>query len=104
MPGETEGANLFDPVTSPGGTWYLVHPSRGLPAPGQAQLRLETAPVGGTGPDRDRAGRVDERQLQPLPERELPRLHLEHAQRPRPQERLQGQCAVLATRPHLQVA
>src|SRR5207245_7182936 len=28
-PGETEGANLFDPVTSPTGTWYLVDPSRG---------------------------------------------------------------------------
>ena len=48
-PGETEGANLFDPVTSPTGIWYLVQPSRGRPAPGQAQLQLETAPVGGTG-------------------------------------------------------
>jgi len=50
-PGETEGANLFDPVTSPTGTWYLVNPSRGRVAPGQAHLQLETAPVGGTGPD-----------------------------------------------------
>ena len=50
-PGETEGANLFDPVTSPTGIWYLVQPSRGRPAPGQAQLQLETAPVGGTGSD-----------------------------------------------------
>jgi predicted lipoprotein with Yx(FWY)xxD motif len=50
-PGETEGANLFDPVTSPTGTWYLVDPSRGRIAPGTAQLQLETAPVGGTGPD-----------------------------------------------------
>jgi predicted lipoprotein with Yx(FWY)xxD motif len=50
-PGETEGANLFDPVTSPTGTWYLVDPSRGRVAPGQAHLQLETAPVGGTGPD-----------------------------------------------------
>jgi predicted lipoprotein with Yx(FWY)xxD motif len=49
-PGETEGANLFDPVTSPAGTWYLVDPSRGLPATGRAQLQLESAPVGGTGP------------------------------------------------------
>lgn len=50
---ETDGANLFDPVTSPTGIWYLVQPRRGLPAPGQAQLRLETAPVGGaTGPDK----------------------------------------------------
>src|ERR1700749_3602221 len=50
-PGETEGANLFDPVTSPTGIWYLVQPSRGRPAPGQAQLQLETGPVGGTGHD-----------------------------------------------------
>jgi predicted lipoprotein with Yx(FWY)xxD motif len=52
LPGETEGANLFDPVTSPTGTWYLVEPIRGLPAPGRAQLGLETAPVRGTGPAR----------------------------------------------------
>jgi predicted lipoprotein with Yx(FWY)xxD motif len=51
VPGETEGVNLFDPVTSPAGTWELIDPSRGRPAVGQAQLRLETAPVGGTGPD-----------------------------------------------------
>jgi predicted lipoprotein with Yx(FWY)xxD motif len=47
---ETEGANLFDPVTSPPGTWYLVDPSRGLPATGPAQMQLETAPLNGTGP------------------------------------------------------
>ncbi len=51
VPGEAEGVNLFDPVTSPGGTWYMVDPSRGLPAVGQAHLQLETAPVGGTGPN-----------------------------------------------------
>jgi predicted lipoprotein with Yx(FWY)xxD motif len=51
VPGETEGATLFDPVTSPTGIWYLVEPGRGRPAPGQAHLQLETAPVGGTGPD-----------------------------------------------------
>lgn len=48
---EVEGANLFDPVTSPPGTWYLVDPSRGHPAPGTAQLEREVAPVGGSGPD-----------------------------------------------------
>jgi predicted lipoprotein with Yx(FWY)xxD motif len=52
VPGEREGANLFDPVTSPTGTWYLVEPSRGLPATGEAELPLETAPVGGSGPDK----------------------------------------------------
>ncbi|HXX83433.1 MAG TPA: hypothetical protein VEN29_05575 [Casimicrobiaceae bacterium] len=50
-PGETEGANLFDPVVSPTGIWYLVEPSRGRPAPGRARLELETAPVNGTGAD-----------------------------------------------------
>jgi predicted lipoprotein with Yx(FWY)xxD motif len=50
-PGEREGANLFDPVTTPTGIWYLVNPSHGLPAPGQKQMRLETAPLGSTGPD-----------------------------------------------------
>jgi predicted lipoprotein with Yx(FWY)xxD motif len=50
-PDETEGANLFDPVTSPTGTWELVDPSRGHPATGQALLQLETAPVGGSGPN-----------------------------------------------------
>jgi predicted lipoprotein with Yx(FWY)xxD motif len=48
---ETEGANLDDPVTSPAGVWYLVNPNGG-PATGRAHLRLETAPVGGTGTDR----------------------------------------------------
>jgi predicted lipoprotein with Yx(FWY)xxD motif len=50
--GETDGADLFDPVTSPTGIWYLVAPDRGLPAPGTAQLQLETAPVASTGSDR----------------------------------------------------
>jgi predicted lipoprotein with Yx(FWY)xxD motif len=49
MPGETEGANLFDPVTSPAGIWYLVEPSRGRPAPGRARLQVESAPISGTG-------------------------------------------------------
>jgi predicted lipoprotein with Yx(FWY)xxD motif len=41
-PGQTDGANLFDPVTSPTGTWYLVEPGRGNPAPGRLQMRVET--------------------------------------------------------------
>lgn len=48
---EIEGANLFDPVTSPPGTWFLVDPSRGRPATGTAQLQVETAPLNGTGPE-----------------------------------------------------
>jgi predicted lipoprotein with Yx(FWY)xxD motif len=50
-PGDTQGANLFDPVTSPTGTWYLVDPNRGTPATGAAQLQLETAPLAGTATD-----------------------------------------------------
>ncbi len=45
-PGETEGANLFDPVTSPAGTWYLVDPAHGRPAVGDA--RLQVASIDGT--------------------------------------------------------
>jgi predicted lipoprotein with Yx(FWY)xxD motif len=48
---DTQGANLDDPVTSPAGIWYLVHPRRGTPATGRAQLQPETAPRDGTGPD-----------------------------------------------------
>jgi predicted lipoprotein with Yx(FWY)xxD motif len=49
--GDTQGANLDDPVTSPPGVWYLVDPRWGTPATGPAQLQLETAPVGGSEPD-----------------------------------------------------
>lgn len=49
---ETDGANLFDPVTSPTGTWYLVDPRTGNPATGPAQIGLETAPDAHTGSNR----------------------------------------------------
>jgi predicted lipoprotein with Yx(FWY)xxD motif len=48
-PGETEGENLFDPLTIPTGIWYLVEPSRGHPAPGKALIVNETALVDGVG-------------------------------------------------------
>jgi predicted lipoprotein with Yx(FWY)xxD motif len=51
VPGETEGANLNDPVVTPAGIWYLLNPRGGIPATGQAELQLETAPLDGTGPD-----------------------------------------------------
>jgi predicted lipoprotein with Yx(FWY)xxD motif len=51
VPGETEGANLNDPVTTPPGIWYLLNPRGGIPATGQAELELETAPLAGTGAD-----------------------------------------------------
>jgi predicted lipoprotein with Yx(FWY)xxD motif len=41
-PGDTQGANLFDPVTNPTGTWYLVNPSRGAPATGATRVQSET--------------------------------------------------------------
>ena len=44
-PGQTTGANLDDPVTVPPGVWYLVGPSGGRPAPGQAIIGQVTAPV-----------------------------------------------------------
>ena len=50
-PGDTQGANLNDPVTNPPGIWYLLNPRGGIPATGPAELELETAPVDGTGPE-----------------------------------------------------
>jgi predicted lipoprotein with Yx(FWY)xxD motif len=49
-PGDTVGANLNDPVTTPAGIWYLLNPRGGIPATGQAELELETAPLNGTAP------------------------------------------------------
>ena len=74
LPGRDAGGNgrgeLFDPVTSPTGTWYLVEPGRGHPAPGRLQLRAET--VNGEG-----AGGNDGQGLLPPAPWELPRLHLQ---------------------------
>ena len=39
-PGETSGADLFDPVTSPTGIWYLVEPT-----PGQSRTRASSLPA-----------------------------------------------------------
>ena len=39
VPGETEGVNFFDPVTSPGGNLDLIEPSRGRPAPVKLSCR-----------------------------------------------------------------
>jgi len=41
-PGQTHGANLFDPFTNLQGVWYLLSPGRGLPDPGPASLAPET--------------------------------------------------------------
>ena len=44
-PGQTTGADMLDPATSPQGMWYLVDPSGGRLATGQALIAQETAPV-----------------------------------------------------------
>jgi predicted lipoprotein with Yx(FWY)xxD motif len=44
-PGQTTGADMLDPATSPQGMWYLVNPSGGRLATGQALIAQETAPV-----------------------------------------------------------
>ena len=103
VPGEAEGVNLFDPVTSPGGTWYLVDPSRGLPAVGQAQLQLETAPVGGTGPDETVLAASMNDGFSLFPDASFPVYTLSTDSRPR--ERLPGAvCRVLDAGPHLHAA
>ncbi|HJS93658.1 MAG TPA: hypothetical protein VJ741_05300 [Solirubrobacteraceae bacterium] len=49
-PGDTAGANLNDPVSTPAGIWYLLNSRGGIPATGRAELELESAPLNGTGP------------------------------------------------------
>ena len=71
-PGETSGADLFDPVTSPTGIWYLVEPSRGNPAPGQAHFQLETAPIARSGPDETVLSVVMDHGFDFLPEGSFP--------------------------------
>ena len=90
--GETDGANLFDPVTSPTGIWYLVQPSRGRPAPGQAQLQLETAPVGGTGPDKTVLAATMDDTFSLLPHGSFPVYTLSTDRRHR--SACQGRCAL----------
>jgi predicted lipoprotein with Yx(FWY)xxD motif len=71
-PGDTQGANLDDPVTSPPGVWYLVDPRRGTPATGRAQLQPETAPVGGTGPDATVLGAAMNNDFSAFPDASFP--------------------------------
>jgi len=59
-------------VTSPTGIWYRVQPSRGRPAPGQALLRLETAPVGGTGADQTVLAATMNDDFSPIPQASFP--------------------------------
>jgi hypothetical protein len=91
-PGETEGANLFDPVTSPTSTWDLVDPSRGRIAPGTAQLQLETAPIGGTGADRTVLAATMNNDFSLFPDASFPVYTLSTDSGPR--SACQGICAV----------
>ena len=117
--GDTQGANLDDPVTSPPGIWYLVDPRRGTPATGQAQLQLETAPVGGTGPDETVLAARMNNDFSVFPDASFPVYTLSrdhghgrgdvrsHDRRPwmGPRERLSGAvCRLLATAPHFRAA
>jgi predicted lipoprotein with Yx(FWY)xxD motif len=52
-PGETHGANLFDPFTTPPGVWYLLSPGRGLADAGAATLSHEMVSVTSTGMSAD---------------------------------------------------
>ena len=72
VPGETEGANVFDPLTSPTGIWYLVEPTRGNPAPGAANIRLETAPIAGTGQNETVLAATMDDDFGPLPNAPFP--------------------------------
>jgi predicted lipoprotein with Yx(FWY)xxD motif len=72
VPGETEGANVFDPLTNPTGIWYLVEPTRGNPAPGTAQVKLETAPVGGTGQNETVLAATMDHDFEPLLDASFP--------------------------------
>ena len=92
-PGETEGANLFDPVTSPTGIWYLVDPSRGRPAPGRARLELETAPVGG-GPEQTVLAARMNNDFSLFPDASFPVYTLSTDNSPRV-HRCQGACAAV---------
>ena len=71
-PGDTVGANLNDPVTTPAGIWYLLNPRGGIPATGQAELELETAPLDGTGPEETVLGARMNNDYSPFPNQPFP--------------------------------
>jgi hypothetical protein len=112
-PGETEGANLNDPVTTPPGIWYLVNPHGGVPATGPAELDLETAPLHGTGPEETVLAARMNNDFGQIPQRHLPRLHPDpgrpvgRLRKPRagPRHRVPGAVrGVLAAGPHHRAA
>lgn len=71
-PGNTVGANLNDPVTTPAGIWYLLNPNRGIPATGPADLEFESAPLDGTGPVESVLGANMNNDYTPFPNQPFP--------------------------------
>ena len=71
-PGDTVGADQNDPVTTPAGIWYLLNPRGGIPAPGQAELELETAPLKGTGPEETVLAATMDDDYTPFPDATFP--------------------------------
>ena len=59
-PGDTEGTNLDDPVTSPPGVWYLVDPAPGHSRNGSGSLAARDRSRWRHRPQRDCAVRNDE--------------------------------------------
>ncbi len=96
-PGETEGENLFDPITSPTGTWELVNPFRGLIAPGTAHLQIETAPLGGTGPDQTVLAATMNNDFSLFPNASFPvyTLSTDYRRPPRVKSACEGACAAV---------
>jgi predicted lipoprotein with Yx(FWY)xxD motif len=70
-PGDTVGADQNDPVTTPPGIWYLLN-LRGIPATGQAELELESAPLDGTGPVETVLGARMDDDYTPFPDATFP--------------------------------
>jgi predicted lipoprotein with Yx(FWY)xxD motif len=103
-PGDTVGANLNDPVTTPAGIWYLLNPRGGIPATGPAELELETAPVGGTGTEATILAARMNNDYSPFPNASFPVYTLSRGSGPwwgsfgsygrRRDTACQGQCAV----------
>ena len=102
-------------MTTPAGIWYLLNPRGGIPATGQADLELETAPLDGTGPEETVLGARMNNDYSPFPNQPFPvyTLRRDHgrwwghsrSREPRPRERLSGDLRrFLATGPHLGVA
>jgi predicted lipoprotein with Yx(FWY)xxD motif len=92
--GDTQGANLDDPVTSPPGIWYLVDPNRATPATGRAQLQLETAPLGGTGPEETVLGARMNNDFSVFPDASFPAYTLSGEHRTGHDSVCRGVCAI----------